>query len=109
MNEINDESDKERTLKMPITVCIDSRPAYDHLNGQVMTIKVKRLAIEMLLVKQDSWLPTDQILVDGLTKLGAPMELLRRVLKEGRIILVENDEVIQWIGKITRKKNPKNQ
>ena len=103
------ESDKERTLKMPITVCIDSRPAYDHLNGQVMTIKDKRLAIEMLLVKQDRWLPTGQMLVDGLTKLGAPMELLRRVLKEGRMILVENDEVIQWIGKIARKKNPKNQ
>ena len=111
------ESDKERTLRMPITVCIDSRPAYDHLNGQVMTIKDKRLAIEMLLVKQDvekenvqvRWLPTDQMLVDGLTKLGAPMELLRRVLREGRMILVENDEVIQWIGKIARKKNPKNQ
>ena len=82
-----------------------------------MTIKDKRLAIKKLLVKQDvekenvqvRWLPTDQMLVDGLTKLGAPMELLRRVLREGRMILVENDEVIQWIGKIARKKNPKNQ
>ena len=90
---------------------IDSRPAFDHLHGQVMTIRDKRLAIEMLLMKQDivkenvtvKWLPTDQMLVDGLTKLGASMLLLRKILKEGRVILQENEEMTRWAGKLPRK------
>ena len=47
------ESDRELTKQSAIVLSIDSRPAYDHLHGQVMTIKDKRLAIEMLLMKQD--------------------------------------------------------
>ena len=47
------ESDGLRSLGTPITLMIDSKPAYDHLHGQAMSIKDKRLAIEMLLVKQD--------------------------------------------------------
>ena len=105
------ESDKERSSRMPITIAIDSKPAFDHLNGQVLSIKDKRLAIEMLLVRQDverenvqvRWLPTDHMVVDGLTKLNAPMALLRRVLKEGKMILVENEEVMRWIGKVPRR------
>ena len=38
---------------MAITVCMDSKPVYDHVKGQVLTIEDKRLAIKMLLVKQD--------------------------------------------------------
>jgi hypothetical protein len=65
----------------------------------------------MLLMKQDierenvraKWLPTDQMLVDGLTKIGAPLQLLRRVLKEGKLVIVENDEMKRWAGKVTRK------
>ena len=49
------------------------------------------------------WLPTDLMLVDGLTKLGAPMMLLRRVLREGRVILQENDEMTKWAGKLQKK------
>ena len=53
--------------RTPITISVDSRPVFDHLNGQLMTIKDKRMAIEMLLVKRDvlkqnvnvKWLPTD--------------------------------------------------
>ena len=37
--------------------------------------------------------------MDGLTKMGAPMELLRKALNEGRMILVENPVIMQWIGK----------
>jgi hypothetical protein len=77
-----------------------------------MSIRDKRLAIEMLLVRQDverenvhvRWMPTDHMVVDGLTKIGAPMNLLRRILREGKMILVENDEVMKWIGKCSRKK-----
>ena len=98
-------------MRTPITLMIDSKPAYDHLHGQAMSIKDKRLAIEMLLVKQDvekenieaRWIPTDQMLVDSLTKVGAPMCLLRRVLKEGRFVLVQNEEMQRWAGKIARK------
>ena len=105
------ESDGLRSLRTPITLMIDSKPAYDHLHGQAMSIKDKRLAIEMLLVKQDvekenieaRWIPTDQMLVDSLTKVGAPMCLLRRVLKEGRFVLVQNEEMQRWAGKIARK------
>ena len=49
------------------------------------------------------WIPTDQMLVDSLTKVGAPMCLLRRVLKEGRFVLVQNEEMQRWAGKIARK------
>ena len=98
-------------MRTPITLMIDSKPAYDHLHGQAMSIKDKRLAIEMLLVKQDvekenieaRWIPTDQMLVDRLTKVGAPTCLLRRVLKEGRFVLVQNEEMQRWAGKIARK------
>ena len=72
-----------------------------------MTIKDKRLAIEMLLVKRDiardgdsiRWLPTDHMLVDGLTKLGARMDLQREVMMYGKMKLKEDPTVLQWIGK----------
>ena len=93
--------------RVPITVCLDSKPVFDHVQGQAMTIKDKRLAIEMLLVKKDvnkenvsvRWVPTYQMLADGLTKIGAPMTLFRRTIKEGRAILVEDDEVKKWANK----------
>ena len=49
------ESDRELTKQTAIVLSIDSRPAYDHLHGQVMTIKDKRLAIEMLLIETRHW------------------------------------------------------
>ena len=47
------EEDQIWTSRIPITISVDSRPVFDHLNGQLMTINDKRLAIEMLLVKQN--------------------------------------------------------
>ena len=80
------EEDQIWTSRIPVTVAVDSRPVFDHLNGQLMTTKDKRLAIEMLLVKRDvakdgisiMWLPTDHMLVDGLTKMNAKMDFLRK-------------------------------
>ena len=100
-------SDGVWTGQIPITACFDSKPVYDHINGQVMMIKDKRLAIEMLLVKQDvhaanisaKWVPTYQMLADSLTKCNGPAALLRRTLKEGRAIVVEDDEIKRWAGK----------
>eukprot|EP00435_Cladocopium_sp_Y103_P075952 s11_g70.t1 len=99
--------DQVWTSRIPVTLAIDSKPAFDHIRGQTMTIKDKRLAIEMLLVKRDvkkegvevKWLPTEHMLVDGLTKMGAPMELLRKAMSEGKMILVESPLIMQWIGK----------
>lgn len=40
------ETDKLRTLQTVITFGIDSQPAYDHLHGQSISIRDKRLAIK---------------------------------------------------------------
>lgn len=104
------ETDKERTARVPVRIAIDSRPVFDHVKGQAMTVKDKRLAIEMLLVKQDiekdnislRWVSTECMLADELTKWGAPLGLLRRAFREGKMILTENDEIKKWIGKIKR-------
>ena len=61
----------------------------------------------MLLVKRDidkdnviiRWLPTDHMLVDGLTKQGVNLDFLRKVLSEGRVTLKEDDTILRWIGK----------
>ena len=78
-----------------------------------MTIKDKRMAIEMLLVKRDvardnvqvRWLQTDHMLVDGLTKLGVKMDLLRKVLQMNTMRLTEdpNTTYIDGLEKRPRK------
>lgn len=106
------ESEQVWTSRTPITIAIDSKPTHDHIHGQVMTVKDKRIAIEMLLVKHDvekdgvkiRWMPTDHMLVDGLTKMGAPMELLRRVLQHGQMRLKEDPTILKWIGKVPKQK-----
>ena len=72
-----------------------------------MTIRDKRLAIEMLLVKQDvasdnvvtKWIPTYQMMADSLTKCNGPAGLLRRTFKEGKTVLIEDEEIKKWAGK----------
>ena len=73
------------------------------------------MAIEMLLVKQDveqnvslRWLSTEHMLADMLAKINAPMELLKKVFTEGRMILTENDKIKRWAGKIKRTDAKKN-
>ena len=63
------------------------------------------MAIEMLLVKHDikehgielKWVATKQMIVDVLTKVGAPVSLFLRVLREACFILNEDDVVNQCI------------
>ena len=101
------ETNDKWAVQIPITACLDSKPVYDHIHGQLMTIRDKRLAIEMLLVKQDvasdnvatRWMPTYQMLADSMTKCGAPMALLRRTIREGKTVLVEDDEIKRWAAK----------
>jgi hypothetical protein len=98
---------------IPITAAIDCKPVFDHANSSVVAIKDKRMAIEMLLLKQDiqkhnislRWMATQQMVVDVLTKIGAPLNLFRRVMGEGAFVLVEDKEVVAWSQK--RKKSSK--
>ena len=60
------------SCNFPVVVAVDSKPVYDHVHSQVVTIRDKRIAIEMLLVKQDvqkknivlKWIPTYQMIAD---------------------------------------------
>ena len=47
------EEDQVWSSRIPITISVDSRPVFDHLNGQLMTIKDKRLAIEMYVAGEE--------------------------------------------------------
>ena len=88
---------------------------FDHLHVQALTVKDKRLAIEMLLVRKEitkenvniRWLPKFQMLADSLTKANAPTALLRRVLRENKVILIENDRIREWASKKGSKETPK--
>ena len=40
---------------------------------------------------------------DSLTSIGAPSGLLRSDVKEGRVILAQNEEMQRWAGKIARR------
>ena len=101
------ESDSTWTSRMPLTICLDSKPVFDHLHGQALTVRDKRLAIEMLLVKKEiarenveiRWLPTYPMLADGLTKMNAPASLLRKVMREGKMVLVEDERIKSWSTK----------
>ena len=92
---------------IPITAVIDCKPVYDHAHSSTVAIKDKRMAIEMLLLKEDvskynvhlRWMATRQMIVDVLTKRGAPMNLFRKVVKDGWFILVEDEAVDQMSSK----------
>ncbi|CAE7879526.1 GIP, partial [Symbiodinium microadriaticum] len=94
-------NDEHWSCKIPITAVIDCKPVFDHVGGPLLAVKDKRVAIEMMLVKEDiarynvslRWMATKQMIVDVLTKRGAPLNLFKKVMKEGRFILVENEEV----------------
>ncbi|CAE7199062.1 RE1 [Symbiodinium sp. CCMP2592] len=95
------EDDAKWSHNVPITAVIDCKPVYDHARSSTVSLKDKRMAIEMLLLKKDigkynislRWMATHQMIVDVLTKKGAPMNLFRKVLKEGMFVLVEDEAV----------------
>ena len=99
--------DGDWSNKLPITAVIDCKPVYDHTQSATVAVKDKRMAIEMLLVKADMakhqislrWMATKQMIVDVLTKKGSPMNLFRKVLAEGRFILIEDEAVVRVTSK----------
>ncbi|CAE7790061.1 RE1, partial [Symbiodinium necroappetens] len=95
------------SCKIPITAVIDCKPVFDHVSGPMISVKDKRVAIEMMLVKEDiaaynislRWMATKQMIVDVLTKRGAPMGLFRKVLQRAEFILIEDEEVAMLVSK----------
>ena len=73
----------------------------------MISVKDKRVAIEMMLVKEDiasygislRWMATKQMIVDVLTKRGAPMGLFRSVLQKAEFVLTEDEEVARITAK----------
>eukprot|EP00439_Symbiodinium_sp_Y106_P036610 s194_g4.t1 len=69
------EKDAEWAQKVPATL-VDCKSAYDHVTRSTVSLKDKRMAIEMLLVKNGitahtitlRWVATKQTIVDGLSK-----------------------------------------
>lgn len=84
--------DQEFREQMMMVVTCDNKPIYDHTCGDVVVVKDKRMAIEMLIVRRDirknnivlRWVATKQMLVDCLTKTNAAADFMLRCLKEGR-------------------------
>ena len=97
--------DHQWSCRIPLTAVIDCKPVYDHAHSETVSIKDKRMAIEMLLLKEDiakynislRWMATKQMIVDVLTKKGAPMNLFRKVVQQGKFVLIE-DEAVEKIS-----------
>ena len=90
--------------KLKLMILVDCKPIYDHCLGEQSTIRDKRLAIEMLIVRRDlrnqnselRWVDTRQMLSDPLTKISADCNFLRFVLKKGLLIVVEESNQLMW-------------
>ena len=99
--------DRNWSSRIPITAVIDCKPVYDHVEGPMISVKDKLVAIEMMLVKEDiasygislRWMATKQMIVDVLTKRGAPMGLFRKVLQRAEFVLTEDEEVARITSK----------
>jgi hypothetical protein len=96
------ETDANYRNELAMVATIDNKPVYDHVHGDGVVVKDKRLAIDMLIVKRDvnaenihlRWIDTRQMLCDTLTKSSAPADLLRTVLRTGKYIIVEEKDML---------------
>ena len=96
---IQDERWEKQT---PVRAIVDNKPLYDHANSKNNTsIKDKRHAIEMLIVKEDlrahnihlRWVATYQMIGDILTKIGVPVGLISKIMAWGKFVLVEDESI----------------
>ena len=46
------EKDKHWREKMHMIIAVDNKPVYDHVQGEGMIVKDKRIAIDMLLLRR---------------------------------------------------------
>ena len=81
----------------------DNKPIYDHAHGDGVTVKDKRIAIDMIIVRNDlknqkitlRWVDTRQMIVDSMTKMNCKPDFLLFVLRCGRYVCVEEDVSLQ--------------
>ena len=98
------EKDKHWREKMHMIIAVDNKPVYDHVQGEGMIVKDKRIAIDMLLLRRDllatnatiRWVDTRQMLSDALTKINVNIEFLLFVLKFNKFILVKENQSLEW-------------
>eukprot|EP00435_Cladocopium_sp_Y103_P072500 s192_g40.t1 len=85
------EKDRRYREVFPLCIVIDNRPIFDHVVGDGVVIKDKRMAVDMLIVRRDireeniclRWVETSNMIADVLTKPGVSLGLLFNVLRSG--------------------------
>jgi hypothetical protein len=98
------EEDAKFRKSLGMMICIDNKPIFDHVHGEGIVVRDKRLAIDMLLVRRDlrqegtnlHWIDTRQMLSDALTKIDVNCDFLRFVLRFGKYIVFEESDSLQW-------------
>lgn len=96
--------DRQARQQLEMLVVTDNKPVFDHCQGDGGTIKGKRTAIDMLLIKAElrsqqmtmRWVDTRQMIVDCLTKLSANPDFLCFVLRFGVYVVVQEGVSLQW-------------
>ena len=96
--------DQSRRQMFKMISVTDNKPIYDHVQGDGIVVRDKRMAIDMLVVRKDlksqgvklRWVDTRQMLVDSLTKMSADPSFLLFVLRFGRYICIQEDISLQW-------------
>ena len=85
-------------------IVVDNKPMYDHVQGEGVIVKDKRIAIDMLLLRRDllatnatmRWIDTRQMLSDAMTKVNANVDFLLFVLRFGRFVVVRECQSLEW-------------
>ena len=98
------EEDKQWRERMSMMIVVDNKPMYDHVQGEGVIIKDKRIAIDMLLLRRDllatnatmRWIDTRQMLSDAMTKVNANVDFLLFVLRFGRFVVVRECQSLEW-------------
>ena len=96
--------DKMRRQHFEMVAITDNKPIFDHVQGDGVVVKDKRMAIDMLVVRADlksqkimlRWVDTRQMIVDALTKMNAKPDFLLFVLRYGRYVCVEESVSLNY-------------
>ena len=109
------QSDQTLREQVQLVVAVDNKPVYDHVHGDGIAVRDKRLAIDMLMLRKElrasnttlRWVDTRQMIVDIMTKLNVNPDFLLHVLKNGEYVLVEEGKALEWRrAEKTLKKKP---
>ena len=108
-------NDKFFREKLEMMVIVDNKPIYDHVHGEGVIVRDKRIAIDMLLVRRDllatnaqlRWIDTRQMLSDVFTKINANPDFLMFVLQFGNFIVVKETQSLEWRSRERELKKPR--